>query len=201
MPRAPLLSQGPLGRLVRVVAFTGMPGSGKSEAVAVARDRGAPVVVMGDLVREEVARRGVGPEDPSVGRVATDVRQADGMDAWAARTVERIVADHADEELVVVDGVRNWEEVDRFREELGDDFHLVAITSSPEERLDRLTRRGREDDPADESEARARDEREMGWGIARAIAMADSTLTNAGSLAEFKERVGRFLDDVVSASP
>lgn len=186
---------------MRVVAFTGMPGSGKSEAVAVAQARGTPVVVMGDLVREEVARRGAGSEDASVGRVATQVRQADGMDAWAARTVERIQAEHADEELVVVDGVRNWEEVERFRRELGDDFHLVAITSGPEERLDRLTRRGRQDDPADDAEARVRDEREMGWGIARAIAMADSTLTNEGSLGEFKGRVARFLDDVVTASP
>ncbi len=186
---------------MRVVAFTGMPGSGKSEAVAVAEERGVPVIVMGDLVREEVARRGVGSEDASVGRVATDVRKADGMDAWAARTVDRIRQAHADAELVVVDGVRNWEEVERFRQELGDDFYLVAITSSPEERLGRLTRRGREDDPSDESEARVRDEREMGWGIARAIAMADSTLTNEGSLPGFKQEVAEFLDYVVTGSP
>jgi dephospho-CoA kinase len=59
---------------VRVVAFTGMPASGKSAAVAVAREQGFPVFRMGDLVIDEVKRRGLPLEEEHVGPVATCMR-------------------------------------------------------------------------------------------------------------------------------
>ena len=50
---------GPGGRApVKVIGVTGMPGSGKSEAMQVAISRGHPVVRMGDLVWDEVGGEG-----------------------------------------------------------------------------------------------------------------------------------------------
>ncbi|MFA5579215.1 MAG: AAA family ATPase, partial [Methanothrix sp.] len=37
------------------MGFVGMPGSGKSVAADVAREMNIPVVVMGDVIREEAA--------------------------------------------------------------------------------------------------------------------------------------------------
>jgi dephospho-CoA kinase len=181
---------------MKVVAFTGMPGAGKSEAVEVALARGIPVVRMGDLVRAEVRRRGLAGDDATVGAVANEVRKTQGMDAWAARTSQWIRQNHPKAPVVVVDGVRNWEEVDRLRKDLGSEFRLVAITAAPQARVDRLIRRGRADDPKGPGQLEARDEREMGWGIARAIAMADTVLTNAGALDEFKAAVKDFFDRI-----
>jgi dephospho-CoA kinase len=153
---------------------------------------------MGDLVWEEVRRRGLPLDKDSVGRVADEMRSAEGMDVWAARTCDRIRNEHSQASLVVVDGVRNWEEVDRMRRELGDDFHLVAVTSGPDERVRRLTSRRRQDDPAEARHVHERDERELGWGIARAIAMADAVLDNAGRLDDFRSRVATYLDAVAT---
>ena len=52
---------------VRVVAIAGMPGSGKGEVAAVLAARGIPILSMGDMVREEVRRRGLA-EAPHVCR-------------------------------------------------------------------------------------------------------------------------------------
>ena len=41
----------------RVLAVCGMPGSGKGEFAQIFMDAGIPVRSMGDMVREEVARR------------------------------------------------------------------------------------------------------------------------------------------------
>ena len=41
----------------RVLAVCGMPGSGKGEFAQIFIDAGIPVRSMGDMVREEVARR------------------------------------------------------------------------------------------------------------------------------------------------
>jgi dephospho-CoA kinase len=183
---------------VRVIGFTGMPGSGKSEAMEVARARGHPVVRMGDLVWEEVERRGLPRDAKHVGEVAGAMREQHGKDVWSLRTAERvrrILADKA-ASAILIDGIRSHEEVETFRRELGHQFLLVAIHTDPEHRFGRMIRRARADDSLDVGVLRARDEREMGWGIARTIALADEMVVNDGTLEQFRARVAALLDRV-----
>lgn len=175
-----------------------MPGSGKSEAVKVARERGLPVVRMGDLVWEEVAARGLPRDAEHVGRVASEMRAEHGNDVWAHRTVERVQGLDSDAPLVVIDGLRTNEEVLTLRKALGEDFLLVAIHTDPDERFARMQRRGRDDDSLDVDVLRERDQREMGWGIARTIALADTIVVNEGSLETFQERVAALLDRLLA---
>ncbi len=170
-----------------------MPGSGKSEAMAVARELGYPVVRMGDLIWEEVERQGLPRAAEHVGRVASALRESEGPDVWALRTVERIREVAGDADIVMVDGVRSNHEVDVFRRELGTDFRLVAIHTDQHERFHRLTARARDDDPADDDAHAQRDDREMGWGIARTIALADEMLVNDGTLEEFRAETRELL--------
>lgn len=186
------------GRM-RVLAFTGLPGSGKSEAVAQAREQGIPVIRMGDFVLQEVRARGLPEQEEHVGPVATGMREQQGDDVWAKRTV-RAIRDHAvpglsdDAALVVVDGVRSPAEVERFRSELGDDFRLVAIVASDETRHGRILKRGRSDDTDETKTAIARDERERGWGLDKVIEQAEHQVQNEGSLAELKDQVSALLE-------
>lgn len=171
-----------------------MPGSGKSEAMAVAHDMGFPVVRMGDLIWEEVDRQGLPRDAANVGRVAHEMREQHGKDIWALRTVERMREIAHGAAIVMVDGVRSNDEVDVFRRELGADFHLVAIHTDQHERFHRLTSRARDDDPTEDSAHAARDDREMGWGIARTIALADAMLVNDGALEDFHAATRRLLE-------
>lgn len=177
----------------RVVAFTGMPGAGKSLAVQAARDAGVPVVRMGDQVWHEVERRGLPLDETNVGAVATAMRETHGPGVWAERTLEEIHGLEGDE--VVIDGVRTLEEVETFGDALGEDFLLVAIHASPHTRRSRLLTRGRADDVADLSEFHARDVRELDWGIGRAIALADVMLVNEGDTEGFLTAVRQLLAD------
>jgi len=176
---------------MKVIAFTGMPGSGKSEAVKVAIEMGIPVVRMGDCVWEEVKRRGLEINDENVGRIANEMRERYGKDIWAKRTFEKIDPSW---DTVVIDGIRNIEEVEFFREKLGKDFTLVAIHASPETRYRRLMERRREDDSTTLEKIKERDERELRWGIGVVIAMADVIIVNEGSLDEFRKRVKDILN-------
>src|SRR3989442_7508300 len=60
-----------------------MPGCGKDELLAVARDLGFSIVRMGDVVREEAARRGLPITDEAVGGRGPAVRQGHGVRIWA----------------------------------------------------------------------------------------------------------------------
>lgn len=181
---------------MKVLGITGMPGAGKSEAVAVARQQGIPVVRMGDLIWEEVERQGLPKDAANVGRVASAMREKEGDDVWARRTVDRVRDAHAKARVVVIDGIRSHHEVDVFRRFLGDDFVLVGIHTDPHERHARMTRRARDDDPDDEEGHAARDQREMGWGLARTIAMADEMVVNDETLEAFHAEFAGLLDEL-----
>lgn len=179
---------------MRILGFTGMPGSGKSEAMQVALARGYPVVRMGDLIWEEVDRQGL-PRDPAnVGKVAGAMRQIHGPDVWSLRTVERVRTVAQGARLALIDGIRSNAEVETFRRELGHDFVLVAIHTDPGHRFERMVRRARADDHPDVKGLQARDEREMSWGIAQTIALADEMLVNDASLDAFRIKVAALLD-------
>ncbi|MES2155789.1 MAG: AAA family ATPase [bacterium] len=180
--------------VVRVLGFTGMPGSGKSEAMEVAKARSIPVVRMGDLIWEEVERRGLPRDAKHVGQVANDMRESHGKDIWSKRTVEKVRHVARDKGIVIIDGVRSDAEVETFRSELGGDFVLVAIHTDRHHRFERMLARGRADDPKDEAVLQVRDEREIGWGMAECIALADEMIVNDSDLPEFRAKVGALLD-------
>jgi len=173
---------------MKIIAFTGMPAAGKSEAVQIAKDKGIPVIRMGDLVWEETKRQGKPLTDKDVGSVATTMRKKYGMDIWAKRTIEKIHTLKKSQHLVI-DGVRNMEELDLFKKELGLDFLVVAIDASDETRRKRTLARGRTDDSKNLKDLEERDKREISWGLQKVIADADIIIQNNGTLEQMKKRV------------
>ncbi|AFC99551.1 Uncharacterized protein conserved in archaea [Methanocella conradii HZ254] len=178
---------------MKVIAFVGMPGAGKTEASNVARELGMPVVVMGDVLREEVSKRGLAPTDENIGGVAGQLRKEEGMDAIAKRCIPRIKAYEGRSNVVVVDGIRGIAEVEAFKGVFGDDFVLVKIDAPFEVRLERLSRRGRSDDAGGADWLRQRDERELSWGMGKAMEAADKSVTNLEPIERFKKEVRSIL--------
>jgi dephospho-CoA kinase len=167
---------------MKVIGIVGMPASGKGEVSKIARDLGIPVVVMGDAIRERVKEAGLPLTDANLGAVAGGLRADLGMDAIARITIPAIEATAAP--VVLVDGIRGDYEVTAFREHFAE-FMLMGIVSSFETRYRRLTNRGRSDDSLTPDELQARDERELGWGLGRALEEADYRIVNEGTLDAF----------------
>ncbi|AKG91565.1 Uncharacterized protein conserved in archaea [Geoglobus ahangari] len=174
---------------MKIIAFVGLPLSGKTTASKIAEEMGIPVVVMGDVVREEVRRRGLELTDENAGRVASELREKEGMDAIAKRCVPLIREKLGEKGIVVVDGIRGIAEVERFREEFGDDFVLINVEAPIEVRFERALRRKRDDDVKTLEDLRRRDERELSWNMGEAIRLADITIENVGDIEEFREKV------------
>ena len=177
---------------MKAIAFTGMPGAGKTEAVNVAKEMGIEIISMGDEVREEARRRDLEINDENLGRIASEMREKYGMDIWARRCLKRIVEEMKGREILVIDGIRNIEEVETFKKSIKD-FILVAIHASPSIRYERLMKRGREDDSSKLEDLKKRERREMAWGIGNVIAMADIVIINEGSKEEFRKKIREIL--------
>lgn len=170
---------------MRILLVAGMPGAGKEELLGVARSMGIPFLRMGDIVREHHAESGTGL---SVGAYANAQREELGKDIWARRALECM---HGD--IFLVDGCRSMDEVRSYRG-LSDDVLIVGIFAPPEARFERLVKRGRDDAPRDREEFEARDSREMGWGLADVMALADVMILNDTDLDTFRDRSRRTLE-------
>lgn len=180
---------------MKIIAFAGMPFSGKSEAVQIAKDMKIPVVRMGDMVWKEVKRQGLEINDANVGRIANDMRKLHGKDIWAKRTIEKIIS-LKNANKVVIDGIRNFEEIDFFKKMLNGSFTVIAVQVSDETRYKRAMNRGREDDSMDIELIKERDRREKGWGLDKVIASADIFISNEGNIKDFRNKVKEILNKI-----
>jgi dephospho-CoA kinase len=178
----------------KVVALTGMPGSGKSLVAEVAMEMGFSVVVMGDVIREETERRGLKITPENMGAVMLRLREEYGATVVAERCISKIQAGTGSK--VLVDGVRSIAEVDEFRRHFPN-FVLVAIHSSPETRFQRIYQRRRTDDPQSWKEFVERDLRELQVGVGAAIAMADYMLINETTPTQLRRAAKNLLRKVI----
>jgi len=181
---------------LKVIGFVGLPASGKTEAAKVAQELGIPIIRMGDVVREEVKRRGLDITEENVGKVANDIRAKEGMGAVAVRCVPLIKA--MDEDIVVVDGLRGGAEAEAYKKAFDAQFTLIAILASQKNRFARALTRKRSDDIVDWEGFKQKDDRELRWGLKEAIRIANVLIDNNGTLEEFRENVRAALEGVKS---
>ena len=172
---------------MKVIGFTGMPGSGKTACAKFAKEKSIPVVRMGDLVWTEVENRGLELTDINVGTLATEERKKHGFGIWAERTVPVVVEKFKTSPTVIIDGIRGDAELKVFYFHFREKFVNVAIHSNPQIRYERIVKgRQRADDVMSVDEFGGRDDRELSWGIGNAIALADYMIVNEGTLDDLK---------------
>ncbi len=177
-----------------VVVVTGMTGDGKAKDRRMVQKLGYPVVVMGDVIRDEAKRRNLKPAPENIGFVMLKLREEEGPYVVAKRCIAKIEA--AKNKVVFIDGIRSLKEVEEFKRHFAN-FRVIAIRSSPETRFKRLFKRGRSDDPKNRKTFAERDSRELTVGLGRVIATADHMIVNEGSRRELERKVRRALEEVI----
>ncbi len=169
-----------------IVCITGMPGSGKSTAAKILDEEGFRIIEMGTFVRELMKEKGIRIDSDSLRIFSTALRKRHGpaavakLAAKAARTAKGDVA---------IIGIRSPSEVNSLRRALGSRALVVAITTPTKERYSRIEARQRGDDSSMRAGLEKRDRIEKGWGIDRAISMADIVVSNAGTRKELKRDI------------
>jgi len=170
-----------------VVSVVGMAGSGKSEVARVFEDSGFTRVRFGDITDREIERRGRTLNEENERYVRELLRKEHGMAAYARLSLPEIdsALKHAD---VVIDGLYSWEEYLLLKECYGDNFHMVAVWSSPRTRHNRLSQRP--DRSLRPEEAASRDRAEIeNTNKGGPIAIADFTILNESSLENLRSEV------------
>lgn len=174
-----------------LLAFVGMPGSGKSEASAFLKKKGFAYIRFGALTEEGLAdmHLPVTPENEQMYR--EKVREELGMAAYAIKSESKIQSLLEEHDVVVIDGLYSWEEY-VFLNEKFPGLKIIYIFASPKVRYERVGKRAVR--PLTEEQARMRDFSEIEkLNKSGPIALADFVIENNGSLSEFHTKIDTFV--------
>lgn len=180
-----------------VIGLVGPIASGKSEVAKYLKSLGFTYLSLSDRVREEVNTRGLALSRENLQNVGNDLRESYGGSILAQRTLELL--GEGDEPLVI-DAIRNPDEVDFLREAL--DIDIIGITASTENRLRWYLSRAelRGEDGLSETDFQRANDRDLGLGesdsgqqVGRCLAMADFVIPNTGSKKSLLEDVDYYL--------
>ena len=177
---------------MQVMGISGVPGSGKSLVSEIAIKRGAVIVSMGDIIREEAKKRG-----ESTKETAQKLREEFGQYIVSELTIKKVkkLQEEDPESKIIVEGIRSPHEVDMFKENF-EDFIILSIFANPSLRFERLKLRMREDDSTDYAEFKNRDQMELDFGIGDVISLSDKIIINESDLESYINKINEFLDKI-----
>jgi dephospho-CoA kinase len=156
-----------------------MPGAGKSEVAEAFRDIGVPIIVMGDIIREETRKLGLDANPENTRKIMLELRERNGLGAIAKQCIDYLC--NLESDIVVIEGCRSIAEIDVF-DDYANEVTIICAHSSPKVRYSRLRKRNRSDAPPTWADFRERDLREISVGLGGVIALSDIMLVNEGTI-------------------
>lgn len=166
-----------------IVAFVGLPGSGKSEGARYFEKKGAALVSFSAIVNEEIDRKGLEHTLPNHAMVRNTLRKEHGFSVMAQKSLPALrSALEGSHGMVVIEGLRSFEEYEYLKKELPDTkIVVVALFVEKDIRYDRVAHRAERSALGGE----ARDLSELlETNMGPTIAFADYTIMNTGSKEE-----------------
>lgn len=165
---------------IKIVAFVGLSGSGKSTAVDYLTTKGYPKVYFGGVLLGAMKEAGIEPTWENQDTFRVGIREREGQDFVVKRIIKQInelVA--AGQHRIIADGIYSWDEYKIMKAEYPGELQVIAIVAPKHLRHHRLNIRPER--PLTDAEANNRDWREI-EDIQKGgpIAIADHFIINDG---------------------
>lgn len=127
---------------IKIVAFVGLAGSGKSSAVDYLTEKGYPKVYFGGIVLDEVKRRGLELTQENEQPIREELRAKEGKDFVVRRIIKQIhELVEAGQHRIVADGLYTWTEYKALKHEFPGELTVIAIVAPRHLRQNRMANR------------------------------------------------------------
>ncbi|MGE5299230.1 MAG: AAA family ATPase [Acidobacteriota bacterium] len=182
---------------VKIVAFVGLAGSGKSSAVDYLTEKGYPKIYFGGILYKELIAAGIAPGDwEPEKKFREEIREREGKDFIAVRAVKEarnLIA--AGQRRIILDGLYSWSEYKLLKHEFPGEITVIAIVTPKHLRKQRMA--NRPERPMTSEEVDQRDWAEI-ENIEKGgpIAIADHFIHNEGSLEKLHAEIDKVLDHI-----
>lgn len=181
---------------VKIMAFVGLAGSGKSTAVEYFTAQGFPKVHFGNVIIEAMEKAGIERTQESEKAFRETFRATHGKDMIANQIVTQI--EHlidAGQHRIIADGLYTWTEYSVLKHAFPGEIQLVAIVAPRHVRYHRLAQRLVR--PLTSNQAYDRDMTDIETlEIAGPIAIADHYLLNDASIESFHDKLDRVAEEL-----
>lgn len=178
----------------QIIALVGLPGAGKSEADEFFRQRNIPVIRFGAITDEALKEKSLPQTEENEKNFREGLRKEFGMAAFALKNEAKIRESLEKSDMVVLDGLRSWEEYVYLKEKFTNAY-LLAIYAAPKIRYQRL--KERKERGLEMKQARGRDISEViNLNMGPLIALSDYLIKNETTLEEFYKQLEIFLKEI-----
>jgi dephospho-CoA kinase len=181
---------------VKLVAFVGLPGAGKSSAVEYLAQKSYPKVYFGGIIYQAMRTAGIDITWESQQEFREEIRAKEGADFVVKRAIKQIhdlIA--AGQHRIVLDGLYTWTEYKTLKHEFPGELTVVAVVAPRHLRHHRLTQRA--DRPMTQQEAAERDWVEIEHlEKGGPIAIADHYIINDGELDNLHRQIDVALEHI-----
>lgn len=180
----------------RIIAFVGMPGSGKSTAVDYLTHKGYPKVYFGGVVLAALEEAGLERTAENESIMREKLRAEEGNDFIAKRIIRQITdLIDAGQHRIIADGLYSWTEYKTLKHAFPGELTVVAVLASRHLRHHRLA--NRPDRPFSAEEAKTRDWREIEHlEKGGPIAMADHFIINDHDVEAYDRQIDTILKEI-----
>ncbi len=181
---------------LKIIAFVGLTGSGKSAAVEYLTDKGYPKVYFGGVIYAAMEKAGIpqGEENEKTFRV--EIREREGADYVVRQIIEQIHdLANAGQKRIIADGIYSWDEYKAMKQAFHGELDVVAVITPKKLRYHRLETR--QDRPQTRTISIERDHKEIETlQKGGPIAMADYFVMNDGDKEKLHQQIDAVLTDI-----
>ena len=127
---------------VKIVAFVGLAGSGKSSAVEYLTAKGIPKIYFGGIIYKAMEEAGIAVTWESQKKFREEIREKEGKDFVVRRAIkEARDLIEAGQHRIVLDGVYSWSEYKILKHEFPGEITVIAVVTPKRLRKQRMAKR------------------------------------------------------------
>lgn len=172
-----------------IIAIVGLPGSGKTEAADFFKEKKLPVISFGKIVIDMVEHQYHEHKEEYYKEVREGLRKKHGNEVLAVLSEKKINEALKESHIVVIDGMRSWEEYIYLKEKFSDvKVYILALHTDKHIRYKRAAKRTERSKVGQFGEKRDINEL-TGVNMGPTIAFADFLIKNNFSLQEFQDKL------------
>jgi len=185
-----------MSKNVKIIAFVGLPGVGKSVAVDYITGKGYPKVYFGGVILDAMTEAGLEHTQENEKPFREEIRVREGKDFVVKRIIKQINSlIEAGQHRIIADGLYSWTEYKALKKEFPGELSVVAVVATKKLRHRRLADRPVR--PLTQEEADKRDWAEIeGLEKGGPIAIADHFIINNGNFEHLYKQVDEVLEDI-----
>lgn len=174
---------------VKIIAFVGLAGSGKSAAVEYLTEHHYPKIYFGGIIYKAMTEAGIEITWDSQQKFREEIREKEGKDFVVKRVIKEVHdLINAGQHRIVLDGLYTWSEYRILKHEFPGEMTVVAIVTPKHLRYQRMAKRPER--PMTKEEVDQRDWSEIeNLEKGGPIAIADYFVTNDSDLGSLHKNI------------